>query len=137
MSRFNYFLISEGLVDLWRMKGKSIGNQEVSDNVPIWLKVNLLNWGKNLFIFKDKLKQLKASLKAWNLEVLGRQEMGFEEAILYLISLDDLVGNYVEPLSSILFRWISLTQSLVWEQLHRRKSMLRKKSRCKWLKAED
>lgn len=35
LSRIANFLISEGLIDFWGLKGKAVGNREVLDHSPI------------------------------------------------------------------------------------------------------
>lgn len=53
--------------------------------------------GKLLFIFKEKLKRLKVSLKNWNNFIFGRYNLAFEDAILELRKLDDLVSSDPVP----------------------------------------
>lgn len=51
--------------------------------------------GKKLFVFKEKLKLLKSKLKLWNLEVVGKVNLGVEEATNDLNLLDQFMANDV------------------------------------------
>lgn len=46
-------------------------------------------------MFKEKLKLLKSKLKQWNLEVVGRVNLGVEEATNDLNLLDQFMANDV------------------------------------------
>lgn len=99
MSTLDRFLISDHWIDKLGLKGQFVSDRSISNNLPIWIKSNKLNWGpksfklfsfwmdhpdfvpivekdwnsfnshgKKMFIFKEKLKLLKFSLKLWNSE---------------------------------------------------------------------
>lgn len=60
----------------------------------------------------------------------GRKYLGYEEAILNLRALDDIMANDPESISILVSKRRSSTQSIMREQLHRRESMISQKSRC-------
>lgn len=49
ISRFDRFLISEGLIDMWGVSGQWIGNRDISDHCPIWLLHSLKDWDPKPF----------------------------------------------------------------------------------------
>ncbi|XP_058775262.1 uncharacterized protein LOC131649520 [Vicia villosa] len=53
MSRLDRFLLSESLVDDWKVDGQFIGERDVSDHAPIWLKNNRKDWGPKPFKFNN------------------------------------------------------------------------------------
>lgn len=61
----------------------------------------------------------------------------FEDVVFDLRKLDDLVATDPEPVSTSVYGMRSFAQSLIWDQLHIKESMIRQKSRYKWLKEGD
>ncbi|XP_058750389.1 uncharacterized protein LOC131623395 [Vicia villosa] len=56
-SRICRFLLTEGLLDLWKVENQVIGSRELSDHFPIWFKGNVRNWGPKPFkIFNAWMK---------------------------------------------------------------------------------
>ncbi|XP_058753874.1 uncharacterized protein LOC131627053 [Vicia villosa] len=53
MSRIDRFLLSDSFVEDWKMEGQYIGEREVSDHAPIWLKDNRKDWGPKPFKFNN------------------------------------------------------------------------------------
>ncbi|XP_058775832.1 uncharacterized protein LOC131650119 [Vicia villosa] len=53
MSRIDRFLLSDCFVDDWKVEGQYIGERDVSDHAPIWLKDNRKNWGPKPFKFNN------------------------------------------------------------------------------------
>lgn len=70
-------------------------------------------------------------VKVWNYEVFKRQDLGFENVVMELRSLGNLVANDLYPISSCVSRKREYAQFFVWEY------MLRQKSRCNWLREGD
>src|SRR3954470_11047993 len=53
MSRLDRFLLSETFVEDWKVDGQHIGERDVSDHAPIWLKDNRKDWGPKPFKFNN------------------------------------------------------------------------------------
>ncbi|XP_058733128.1 uncharacterized protein LOC131604722 [Vicia villosa] len=53
MSRLDIFLLSESFVEDWKVVGQHIGERDVSDHAPIWLKENRKDWGPKPFKFNN------------------------------------------------------------------------------------
>ncbi|CAK8534563.1 unnamed protein product [Lathyrus sativus] len=52
-SRLDRFLLSDGLIDSWKISAQCMGDKDVSDHRPVWIKANHLNWGPKPFkVFK-------------------------------------------------------------------------------------
>lgn len=48
MSRLDKFLLSEGLLSFWKVKNQFKGIKCIYDHNPIWIKGNVVNWGKTV-----------------------------------------------------------------------------------------
>ncbi|CAK8569448.1 unnamed protein product [Lathyrus sativus] len=48
-SRLDRFLILQRLINLWNIKAQYVGDKDISDHRPIWIKANITNWGPKLF----------------------------------------------------------------------------------------
>ncbi|CAK8534207.1 unnamed protein product [Lathyrus sativus] len=86
-SRLDHFLVSEGIIDKWKHVAQEIGNRDVSDHCPIWIKRSNVS-GMRAFTLKEKFKLLKADLKKWNIEVFGITGLKVDNAIEDLSKLD-------------------------------------------------
>ncbi|XP_058762952.1 uncharacterized protein LOC131636352 [Vicia villosa] len=53
MSRIDRFLLSDCFFEYWKVEGQYIGEREVSDHAPIWLKDNRKDWGPKPFKFNN------------------------------------------------------------------------------------
>ncbi|XP_058761237.1 uncharacterized protein LOC131634589 [Vicia villosa] len=53
MSRIDRFLLSDDLVEDWKVEGQYIRERDVSDHAPIWLEDNRKNWGPKPFKFNN------------------------------------------------------------------------------------
>lgn len=76
MSRLDRFLMSEGLIRVWNIANQFIGNRDLSDHCPIWVKGNIVNWGAKPFKFFNCWLQhegfMPFILKSWNsMNILG------------------------------------------------------------------
>ncbi|CAK8560492.1 unnamed protein product [Lathyrus sativus] len=53
ISRRDRFLLSENLIEDWKIVVKYVGNRDISDYCPIWLKANIEDWGPKPFKFNN------------------------------------------------------------------------------------
>lgn len=51
MSRLDRFLLSEELVEEWKVDGQMVGSRYFYDHYPIWIIGNSSNWGPKPFKF--------------------------------------------------------------------------------------
>lgn len=93
--------------------------------------------GGEIFILKENLKVLKEALRKWNKKVFGILDLEVDKAVIKVNELETLeVGDKVrdvEHYSKCLFE----TVSKMWQTLVSRESILRKKSRHKWIEEGD
>ncbi|MCH97275.1 LINE-1 reverse transcriptase like [Trifolium medium] len=165
MSRLDRFLLSEGFIEKGGVSGQWVGDRDISDHYLIWLICSKLDWGPKLFKFnncwldhaefkpfvenlwgnlqiegkkayviKEKLKRIKEELKVWNKEVFGALDLNIEKTVKEinevegLIASDDIVAGLVDK---------DGIQQRFWEQLHYKESLLKQKSRMRWVKDGD
>ncbi|MCI13230.1 hypothetical protein A2U01_0034346 [Trifolium medium] len=90
--------------------------------------------GKKAYVIKEKLKRIKEELKVWNKEVFGALDLNIEKTVKEinevegLIASDDIVAGLVDK---------DGIQQRFWEQLHYKESLLKQKSRMRWVKDGD
>ncbi|XP_058775903.1 uncharacterized protein LOC131650201 [Vicia villosa] len=169
MSRLDRFILSEGLIDMWEIKGQFVESRSISDHCPIAIRASVLNWGPKpfkfftawikhpsflpfindvwsstviqghkLFCFKEKLKILKARLRIWNAEVFGIQDMQIDLAFKELSESDIMAAAILDDASVSIFQDNrKKAHARVWDRLLERESLIRQKSRCRWLKEGD
>ncbi|XP_058725766.1 uncharacterized protein LOC131597067 [Vicia villosa] len=53
MSRLDRFILLDKFIDDWKVEGQTIGERDVSDHAPIWIKINKRNWGPKPFRFNN------------------------------------------------------------------------------------
>jgi hypothetical protein len=90
--------------------------------------------GNKAFVLKEKLKSLKISLKAWNHDVFGLVDLNIDNTVKKLNEVEELLDDGDRDPSTL------NTKELVkkfWEQIHAKESLLRQKSRLKWIQEGD
>lgn len=92
--------------------------------------------GQSDFVLKKKLKQLKVSLRRWNVEVFGRMNLQVEDNLDEINAVDDLLSYCKETNVKDLVCMRSLAISLLWKNLVS-KEMILQKSRLKWVGDEN
>ncbi|PNX75860.1 cysteine-rich receptor-like protein kinase, partial [Trifolium pratense] len=165
MSRLDRFLLSDGFILKGGISNQWVGSRDISDHCPIWLECSIINWGpkpfkfnncwadhpdfldfvkitweslevsgKKAFVLKEKLKMLKVALRKWNKEVFGITDLGIDKTVKELNEIEDLIANgEIDPSNHN-------SKELVrkfWEQIHTKESLLRQKSRTKWIQEGD
>ncbi|GAU47212.1 hypothetical protein TSUD_403530 [Trifolium subterraneum] len=132
MSRLDRFLLSEGFIDKAGVSGQWVGDRDISDHCPIWLSLNIE--GKKAFVLKEKLTKLKEALKGWNREVFRVLDLNIEKPVKELnevesmLASDDVMADFVDR---------GGIQKNFWDQLHYKESLLKQKSRMRWVKYGD
>ncbi|MCH81419.1 LINE-1 reverse transcriptase like, partial [Trifolium medium] len=165
MSRLDRFLLSEGFIEKGGVTGQWIGDRDISDHCPIWLLCSKLDWGpkpfkfnncwldhaefkpfveklwsnmkiegKKAFILKEKLKRTKEELKKWNKEVFGVLDLNIDSTVKKLNDVESLIASDVAVAEIVDKGGI---QKSFWDQLHHKKSLLKQKSRMRWVKEGD
>ncbi|XP_057779859.1 uncharacterized protein LOC130998458 [Salvia miltiorrhiza] len=98
-----------------------------------WLETKIDGW--SCFVFKDKLKKVKLSLKEWNLNVFGNIESrikSLKAELQELDTIDDTLGLEEEE---IIKR--NEIRANIFLQSKNRLSLLKQKAKFKWLKEGD
>ncbi|GAU20609.1 hypothetical protein TSUD_33450 [Trifolium subterraneum] len=165
MSRLDRFLLSEGIIEKGGITNQWVGDRDISDHHPIWLECNNLNWGPKPFKFnncwlehkdfipvvkatweslningrkahvlKEKMKRLKEELKVWNKEVFGILDLNIDKTVKDLNEVEELIANGDNHPLHLNSKEIA---KKFWEQLHFKESILKQKSRSKWIKKGD
>ncbi|GAU10537.1 hypothetical protein TSUD_419470, partial [Trifolium subterraneum] len=165
MSRLDRFLLSEGLIEKGGITNQWVGDRDISDHYPIWLECNNRNWcpkpfkfnncwlehpdfipfvkaswesmdihGRKAFILKEKLKRLKESLKKWNHEVFGIMDLNIEKTVKELNEIEEMIAN---GNSHPMYPNSKKQSKMFWEQLRFKESILKQKSRTKWIQEGD
>jgi exonuclease III len=165
MSRIDRFLLSDGFISVQGISGQWIGDRDISDHCPIWLMSETLNWGpkpfrvlngwmehpdffsfvekawknfdvqgRKAFILKEKFKMLKAFLRKWNREVYGILDLNIDQTVKELNDIEGMLGVDGVDLEST--RRDGLVKDF-WRQLHFKESLLKQKSRLRWVKEGD
>jgi hypothetical protein len=90
--------------------------------------------GKKAFVLKEKFRLLKERLKLWNKEVFGFLDLNIEKTVKELNDFEGLLGG--DDPDSLLTIREGLNRDF-WRQLHHKESLLKQKSRVKWVKEGD
>jgi hypothetical protein len=165
MSRIDRFLLSEGFITSQGISGQWIGDRDISDHCPIWLIASNVNWGpkpfrvlngwldhpeffsfvekswksftvkgKKAYVLKEKFRLLKDCLRKWNKEVFGILDLNIENTVKEINDIEGLLGGDEED--SEIIRRNCLNKDF-WSQIHFKESLLKQKSRTRWVKEGD
>ena len=97
-----------------------------------WSANQPMGWGG--YALKCKLQKIKQRLKIWSKENCGDQG---NKVKLIQHKLNDLENSFTAQPTNQQVQELKKAQSELWEQSILHESMLRQKSRCKWLKQGD
>ncbi|XP_058739159.1 uncharacterized protein LOC131611049 [Vicia villosa] len=89
MSRIDWFLVADTVVNRWGVIGQLIGERDISDHCPIWLVVENMNWGPKPFRFNNQWFSFDSFLqfveKEWrNMKVNDRGDFVLKENLRLL-----------------------------------------------------
>ncbi|XP_050920435.1 uncharacterized protein LOC127138072 [Lathyrus oleraceus] len=106
MRRLDKFLLSDNPVDLWKITTQRIGQRDISNHYPIWLKSCSRDWGSKPFRFNNyqvglKGKHVEEQIKADVAERRGQEHPFFhnslkERYIRNFLNLVDAEGGRVK-----------------------------------------
>lgn len=93
--------------------------------------------GMHDFALKEKFKLLRESLKVWNVKVFGWLELRIEKMVIEFNEIDNSMVN-VDPNSKVeLVQKRKEVSVEIWRNLNLEESIIRLKSRIRWLKEGD
>ncbi|XP_058759273.1 uncharacterized protein LOC131632551 [Vicia villosa] len=86
MSRIDRFLLSEVIVDRWKVIGQKIEERDISDHCPVWLVLDNNNWGLKPFKFNNEWFSFDSFIpfieKEWKeIQVEGRGDFILKEKL--------------------------------------------------------
>jgi hypothetical protein len=90
--------------------------------------------GKNAYVLKEKFRLLKECLRKWNKEVFGYLDLNIEKTVKDLNDLEGLMGGGDANTHTSLREGLNRD---FWHQLHLKESLLKQKSRMKWVQEGD
>ncbi|XP_006606862.1 uncharacterized protein [Glycine max] len=165
-SRLDRCLVSEQWLIKWPDSSQQVLHRDYSDHCPILLKTDMVDWGPKPFrvmdcwlknkqyqalvkdvwcgdqqpgwgsiVLKNKLKNLKSNIKKWSIEFgdITRHKIQHLKQQLHQIDIsaqDRTLGDdEVKTMKSI--------QQKLWEVSFAHESILRQKSRIRWLREGD
>jgi hypothetical protein len=165
MSRIDRFLLSDGFIASQGISSQWIGNRDISDHSPIWLVSSIVNWGpkpfrvingwmehpdfysfvenawkgfsvrgKKAYVLKEKFKLLRECLRKWNRDVFGIIDLNIDKTVNDLNEIESFLEE--DNGEAVLTRRVELNKEF-WSQLHFKESLLKQKSRDKWVKEGD
>ncbi|PNX55418.1 cysteine-rich receptor-like protein kinase, partial [Trifolium pratense] len=136
MSRLDRFLLSEGFIAKGGISGQWIGNRDISDHCPISLICSNTDWGPKPFKFNNcwidhpEFKNF-VSLFWGNLNVT---DLNIENTVTELNVLEDVIASGGTVSNACNLKEIN---QMFWNQINRKESLLKQKSRVKWVQEGD
>lgn len=164
MSRLDRFLLSEGVIQKWDITAQSVGDKDISDHYPIWLKGGEMNWGPKPFRFNNcwlehngfcdfvKTCWENFQVEGWSgfvlkqkLKLLKEKLQWWNEEVFGMVDLridESVLGlNSLDELVANggvpKLEQRRVLNAQFWNLLHKKESNLLQKSRTKWLQEGD
>ena len=165
-SRLDRFLVSEQWLASWPDSCQYVLPRDISDHCPIIMQTKKVDWGPKPFrvvdwwlhqkgfqrmvreawssdqqggwggiVLKNKLRNLKVAIKQWSKEYGNISVKGIQKIQQKLNEVEDLASTRILSEDEIKAKK-SLQQEL-WDASNAYESLLRQKSRAKWLKEGD
>lgn len=158
MSRIDRFLLTEKLIDEWKVAAQWIGDRDISDHCPMWLKTSDENWGPKPFRFNNCWLDHKEFLsyvttcwgsfhvEGWKGYMLKEKKKLLKEKLKWWnkevfgiidLKIDKIVedinalDNIVAEGGQIDVEGRKLLSVQFWNHLHARESLLLQKSRAR------
>ncbi|XP_058776931.1 uncharacterized protein LOC131651277 [Vicia villosa] len=166
-SRINRILLSDGIIDKWKIVAQVTGNRDISDHRLVWIKACNKNWGAKPFkVFNCWYEHPEFEnfvREVWNSQqVTGTSAFVLKEKIKRLRErlcwwnlnvfgwLDLRIEEDVEELNKLEEELVVSTiqgedsnhirkdlQTNIWKNLHYKESVLKQKARVRWIKEGD
>ncbi|XP_058775012.1 uncharacterized protein LOC131649262 [Vicia villosa] len=154
MSRLDRFLVSNCLMEVWKIDGQVIGCVKDWDPKPFkffndWTKhedfilfvenawKSLNGRGRVTYVLKEKLRGMRGKLRLWNMEIYGYLNLEDGEAVKDLNVLDyTKVSNDTMDVDSLVSRR-TLASSRVWNVVKAKEGFLPQKERSTWFAEGD
>ncbi|XP_058760697.1 uncharacterized protein LOC131634030 [Vicia villosa] len=116
MSRLDRFLLSESFFEDWKVDGQHIGETDVFDHAPIWLKDNRKDWGPKPFKFNNmwfKHEEFDNFMKEeWKkIEFKGRGDYCLVEKL-------KILKNQISWWNKTVYGWIDLKIDKDGKEMH-------------------
>lgn len=89
---------------------------------------------KKTYVTKEKLEKLKEILRWWNKDIFWWVDLKVKVVVMELNELDIVISESNNDLKSLLGNKRRKVYNLVWINLKIKESILKKKSRQKWIK---
>ncbi|CAK8578494.1 unnamed protein product [Lathyrus sativus] len=125
-SRLDRFLISQQLINLWNIKAQYVSDRDISDDRPIWIKANNINWDPKPFkIFDAWYEHPYFSHfvgRSWN-TCMARGSVA---------AIRDEETEILDHVSEVEMLRRSKAQTEMWNNLKLKDVMIKQKVRLKW-----
>ncbi|XP_058749275.1 uncharacterized protein LOC131622266 [Vicia villosa] len=141
-SRLDRILLSEGIIDHWKVVAQVAGRRDVFDHREFlefveveWKAISIT--GTSAYVLKEKLKLLKGRLKWRNQNIFGKLDLNIDEDVEEMNGLEDDDLLAISQLSREVMDRRRNLQHNIWRNLNLKESMLKQKSRIRWIKEGD
>ncbi|PNY16161.1 cysteine-rich receptor-like protein kinase, partial [Trifolium pratense] len=126
----------EGFIDKGGISGQWIGNHDISDHCPIWLLCSNLDWGPKPFKFNNCWTgHLEFNSFVTNLwRNLNINDLNIEKTLKELNDMEGMLASGGLDPNSISTKLIN---QKFWDQLNYKESLIKQKSRVKWVQEGD
>ncbi|XP_028206315.1 uncharacterized protein LOC114389777 [Glycine soja] len=134
-SRLDRFLVSQNWLSLWPESCQTVLQRNLSDHCPSILQTNMVDWGPKPFMVFDWWLQQKGYQKMWSKaegNINPKKVLNIQQK---LNEVEDLTAH--RNLTDQEIKDKTLLQQELWNASNAFESLLRQKSRARWLKEGD